>query len=35
MYLHDDQTMINRAEVTKWGFKVGEVTLFFRKGGDA
>ncbi|BBP43174.1 DUF3833 domain-containing protein [Thiosulfativibrio zosterae] len=31
MYLHDDQTMVNRAAVTKWGFKVGEVTLFFRK----
>lgn len=31
MYLHDDQTMLNHAEVSKFGFKVGEVTLFFRK----
>lgn len=31
MFLHTDNTMINRAEVTKFGFKVGEVTLFFSK----
>lgn len=31
MYLHEDDTLLNRAEVTKWGFKVGEVTLFFQK----
>ena len=31
MFLHTDSVMINRAEVTKWGFKVGEVTLFFNK----
>lgn len=31
MFLQPDLTMINRAEVTKWGFKVGEVTLFFKK----
>lgn len=31
MFLQTDKTMINRAEVTKWGFKVGEVTLFFQK----
>lgn len=31
MFLQTDTTMINRAEVTKWGFKVGEVTLFFQK----
>ena len=31
MFLHTDSVMLNRAEVTKWGFKVGEVTLFFNK----
>jgi hypothetical protein len=31
MYLHTDSVMMNRAEVSKWGFKVGEVTLFFNK----
>lgn len=31
MFLHNDKIMLNRAEVTKWGFKVGEVTLFFTK----
>lgn len=31
MFLHTDKIMLNRAEVTKWGFKVGEVTLFFTK----
>ncbi|PWG64581.1 DUF3833 domain-containing protein [Sediminicurvatus halobius] len=38
MYLTDERTLINTAEVTKFGFKVGEVTIFFRKadaGGDA
>jgi hypothetical protein len=31
MYLIDEQTMLNRSSVTKWGFRVGEVTLAFRK----
>lgn len=31
MFLHTDGVMLNRAQVTKWGFKVGEVTLFFSK----
>jgi len=31
MFLQSDTTMINRAEVSKWGFSVGEVTLFFNK----
>lgn len=31
MFLHNDRTLVNRATVTKWGFKVGEVILFFRK----
>lgn len=31
MFLQDDETVINRARVSKWGFALGEVTLFFRK----
>lgn len=31
MFLHTNNTMINRAKVSKWGFTVGEVTLFFSK----
>lgn len=31
MYLHDSQTMVNRASMSKFGFKLGEVTLFFKK----
>lgn len=31
MYLHDDNTLVNTAEVTKFGFRVGTVTLFFRR----
>lgn len=31
MYLQDDQTLINRATVRKFGFRVGEATVFFRK----
>ena len=31
MYRHDATHMINRATVRKFGFKVGEVTLFFQK----
>lgn len=31
MFLHSNTTMMNRAAVTKWGFHVGEVTLFFSK----
>ena len=31
MYLHSDDVMLNRAEVKKFGFRVGEVTLFFSK----
>jgi len=32
MYLQPDGVLINRATVSKFGFKVGEVTLFFSKG---
>ncbi len=31
MYLIDEKSLINIAEVTKFGFKVGEVTLFIQK----
>lgn len=29
MFLQPGETMINRATVTKWGFELGQVTLFF------
>lgn len=31
MYLHDQQTMINHAAMSKFGVHLGDVTLFFRK----
>ncbi|HHS99903.1 MAG TPA: DUF3833 domain-containing protein [Thiomicrospira sp.] len=31
MFLHTEDTMMNIASVTKWGFHVGQVTLFFNK----
>ncbi|WP_321277064.1 DUF3833 domain-containing protein [Thiomicrorhabdus indica] len=31
MFLQQDGVLMNRATVTKWGFDVGEVTLFFTK----
>ena len=31
MYLLDENTLANRSYVTKFGFEVGQVTLFFRK----
>lgn len=31
MYLIDENTMVNRAKMRKFGFEVGEVTLFFRR----
>ena len=31
MFLQDEDTMINRAKVTKWGILLGEVSIFFRK----
>lgn len=31
MVLMDERTMINRARVTKFGFEVGQVTVFFRR----
>jgi len=31
MFLMDDEVMLNRAVMSKFGFKLGEVTLSFRK----
>ena len=31
MYLLDENRLLNRAEMTKWGFRVGEVTLWIEK----
>ena len=31
MWLQEGGVLLNRAEVTKWGFKVGEATIFFQK----
>lgn len=31
MYLLDENTLANRSFMTKFGFEVGQVTLFFRK----
>ena len=35
MLLQDEDVMINRATVTKWGFKLGEVYIFFQKQPEA
>lgn len=31
MFLMDDKVMLNRSYMSKWGFKLGEVTLSFAK----
>lgn len=31
MFLMDDEVMLNRAAMSKWGIRLGEVTLAFRK----
>lgn len=31
MYLQSDDVLVNRATVSKWGFNLGTVTLFFSK----
>lgn len=31
MFLQDDDTLLNQAKVSKLGFPIGEVTLFFRR----
>lgn len=33
MYLIDEKIMLNKAEMRKFGFRLGEVTLAFRKKG--
>jgi hypothetical protein len=33
MYLINDKVMLNRSEMRKFGFRLGEVTLSFRKKG--
>jgi len=33
MYLIDENTLANRTAMTKFGFEVGQVTLFFRRHG--
>ncbi len=33
MYLVDDEVMLNRSEMRKFGFRLGEVTLAFKKKG--
>lgn len=35
MWQMDDQTMMNRSTLTKFGVDVGEVTVFFRKRDNA
>jgi hypothetical protein len=31
MFQHEDGVLINRAEMSKFGFRLGEVTLFFQR----
>ncbi|MGB0733931.1 MAG: DUF3833 domain-containing protein [Pontibacterium sp.] len=31
LYLLDDKRLMNKADMTKWGVKVGEITLFIEK----
>ncbi|WP_041441193.1 DUF3833 domain-containing protein [Thioalkalivibrio sulfidiphilus] len=33
MFMHEDGVLINRAEMSKFGVRLGEVTLFFKKEG--
>ncbi|WEJ69897.1 DUF3833 domain-containing protein [Pseudomonas sp. PSE14] len=35
MYLMDEDTLINRSSMSKLGFELGQVTLFFRRQADA
>ncbi|MCW5751914.1 MAG: DUF3833 domain-containing protein [Alphaproteobacteria bacterium] len=34
MWLQDAEILINRAEITKWGFQLGTVSIFFRRLGS-
>ena len=31
MFLHEDDVLVNRATMSKFGFTLGQVTLFFQK----
>lgn len=31
MFLHEDNVLVNRATMSKFGFRVGEITLFFQR----
>ena len=33
MYLMDEEVMLNKSEMRKFGFKLGEVVIAFRRGG--
>ena len=35
LFLQPDGVLINRARVTKFGFEIGQVTLFFQRVDDA
>lgn len=35
MFLQTEDVIINRAAISKWGLRVGEVVLFFHKQADA
>jgi len=35
MFLHEDGVLVNRAEMSKFGIRVGEVLLFFSKPEEA
>ncbi|WP_412558958.1 DUF3833 domain-containing protein [Thalassospira sp. MIT1370] len=34
MFLQPDGVLVNRARVRKWGFEIGEVTLFFNRNNS-
>lgn len=34
MYMMDDDTLINRSSMSKFGIELGEITLFFRRGAQ-
>lgn len=35
MFLQEDNTLVNRAYVSKWGFQIGSATIFFQKGASS
>lgn len=34
MYLMDDDTLINRSSMSKFGIELGQITLYFRRGAQ-